>query len=66
MFVAVGAHLSKHMAIPARDASKIIDAVPFLRDIGAGARPVLGRRWQCTAAVTPRWTRPGPRFRFRR
>ncbi len=44
VFVAVGAHLSKHVDIPARDASKIIDAVPFLRDVAAGARPVVGRR----------------------
>ncbi len=44
VFVAVGAHLSKHVDIPARDASKIIDAVPFLRDVAAGARPVIGRR----------------------
>ena len=52
VFVAVGAHLSKHVDIPARDASRIIDAVPFLRDVASGARPVIGRR-------TPRWTRPG-------
>jgi NADPH-dependent glutamate synthase beta subunit-like oxidoreductase len=44
VFVAVGAHLSKHVDIPARDASKIIDAVPFLRDVAAGTRPVIGRR----------------------
>ena len=44
VFVAVGAHLSKHVDIPARDASKIIDAVPFLRDVAAGGRPVIGRR----------------------
>jgi NADPH-dependent glutamate synthase beta subunit-like oxidoreductase len=44
VFVAVGAHLSKHVDIPARDAGRIIDAVPFLRDIAAGARPVIGRR----------------------
>jgi NADPH-dependent glutamate synthase beta subunit-like oxidoreductase len=44
VFVAVGAHLSKHVDIPARDASKIIDAVPFLRDVAAGARPLVGRR----------------------
>jgi hypothetical protein len=48
------------LAIPARDASKIIDAVPFLRDVAADARPVIGRRRQCTAAATPRWTRLGP------
>jgi len=44
VFVAVGAHLSKHVDIPARDASKIIDAVPFLRDVAGGARPAVGRR----------------------
>ena len=44
VFVAVGAHLSKHVDIPARDAGRIIDAVPFLRDVAAGARPVIGRR----------------------
>jgi NADPH-dependent glutamate synthase beta subunit-like oxidoreductase len=44
VFVAVGAHLSKHVDIPARDASRILDAVPFLRDVAAGARPVIGRR----------------------
>jgi len=44
VFVAVGAHLSKHVDIPARDAGKIIDAVPFLRDVAAGGQPVIGRR----------------------
>jgi NADPH-dependent glutamate synthase beta subunit-like oxidoreductase len=44
VFVAVGAHLSKHVDIPARDASRIIDAVPFLRDVAGGARPTVGRR----------------------
>jgi NADPH-dependent glutamate synthase beta subunit-like oxidoreductase len=44
VFVAVGAHLSKHVDIPARDASRILDAVPFLRDVAAGARPMIGRR----------------------
>src|SRR6266496_203818 len=44
VFVAVGAHLSKHVDIPARDASRIIDAVPFLRDVAAGERPLVGRR----------------------
>jgi len=44
VFVAVGAHLSKHVDIPARDAGRIIDAVPFLRDVASGARPVIGRR----------------------
>jgi NADPH-dependent glutamate synthase beta subunit-like oxidoreductase len=36
VFVAVGAQASKHTEIPARDASRIIDAVPFLRDVAAG------------------------------
>ncbi|HEY5352022.1 MAG TPA: NAD(P)-binding protein [Streptosporangiaceae bacterium] len=44
VFVAVGAHLSKHVDIPARDASRIVDAVSFLRDVASGARPVIGRR----------------------
>ncbi|HTT49827.1 MAG TPA: NAD(P)-binding protein [Streptosporangiaceae bacterium] len=44
VFVAVGAHLSKHIDIPARDASRIIDAVSFLRDVASGNHPVLGRQ----------------------
>jgi NADPH-dependent glutamate synthase beta subunit-like oxidoreductase len=44
VFVAVGAHLSKHVDIPARDASRIIDAVPFLRDVASGGHPMIGRR----------------------
>ena len=44
VFVAVGAHLSKHVDIPARDSSRIVDAVSFLHDVAAGGRPALGRR----------------------
>jgi NADPH-dependent glutamate synthase beta subunit-like oxidoreductase len=44
VFAAVGAHLSKHVDIPARDASRIIDAVPFLREVASGGHPVIGRR----------------------
>jgi NADPH-dependent glutamate synthase beta subunit-like oxidoreductase len=44
VFVAVGAHLSKRVDIPARDASKIVDAVSFLRSVASGERPVIGRR----------------------
>ena len=44
VFVAVGAHLSKHVDIPARDASRIVDAVPFLREVASGGHPVIGRR----------------------
>ena len=44
VFVAVGAHLSKHVDIPARDASRIINAVSFLRDVASGGHPAVGRR----------------------
>jgi NADPH-dependent glutamate synthase beta subunit-like oxidoreductase len=44
VFVAVGAHLSKRVDIPARDAGPIVDAVSFLRDVASGGRPVIGRR----------------------
>lgn len=44
VFVAVGAHLSKRVDIPARDAGRIVDAVSFLRSVAAGERPVIGRR----------------------
>ena len=44
VFVAVGAHLSKRIDIPARDASKMLDAITFLREASAGNAPVLGRK----------------------
>ena len=44
VFVAVGAHLSKRVDIPARDTGKIVDAVSFLRSVASGERPVIGRR----------------------
>ncbi|HEY8645308.1 MAG TPA: FAD-dependent oxidoreductase, partial [Gaiellaceae bacterium] len=44
VFVAAGAHLSKRVDIPARDAGTIIDAVSFLREVASGEAPVLGRR----------------------
>ena len=44
VFVAVGAHLSKRVDIPARDAGRIVDAVSFLRGVASGERPILGRR----------------------
>ncbi len=43
-FVAIGAHLSKRVDIPNRDASKIMDAVSFLRDVASGERPLIGRK----------------------
>jgi NADPH-dependent glutamate synthase beta subunit-like oxidoreductase len=44
VFVAIGAHLSKRVDIPARDAGRIVDAVSFLRSVASGERPVIGRR----------------------
>ncbi len=44
VFVAVGAHLSKKIDIPSRDAGQIIDALSFLKGAEAGTAPKLGRR----------------------
>ncbi|MGC8626482.1 MAG: NAD(P)-binding protein [Acidimicrobiales bacterium] len=44
VFVAVGAHLSKRVDIPAADTGKIIDALSFLRGVASGERPMIGRR----------------------
>jgi NADPH-dependent glutamate synthase beta subunit-like oxidoreductase len=44
VFVAIGAHASKHVDIPARDAVKVLDAVSVLRDVERGEPPLLGRR----------------------
>jgi NADPH-dependent glutamate synthase beta subunit-like oxidoreductase len=44
VFVAVGAHLSKRVEIPAMDTGPIVDAVSFLRGVASGERPVIGRR----------------------
>jgi formate dehydrogenase beta subunit len=44
LFVAIGAHVSKHIDIPARDAGKMLDAVSFLADAEKGELPKLGRR----------------------
>jgi NADPH-dependent glutamate synthase beta subunit-like oxidoreductase len=44
VFVAVGAHLSKRVDIPARDAGRMVDAVSFLRTVASGERPLIGRR----------------------
>jgi len=43
-FVAVGAHISKKIDIPNRDAGKILDAVSFLSQANEGEAPKLGRR----------------------
>jgi NADPH-dependent glutamate synthase beta subunit-like oxidoreductase len=44
VFVAVGAHLSKRVEIPAMDAGQMVDAVSFLRGVASGERPHVGRR----------------------
>ena len=44
VFVAVGAHLSRRVDIPAQDSGRIVDAVSFLRDVASGEQPLLGRR----------------------
>lgn len=44
VFAAVGAHLSKHVDIPARDAGHIVDALNFLEQVSSGERPAIGRR----------------------
>ena len=44
VFVAVGAHLSKRVEIPAADTGKIVDAVSFLRSVASGEEPAIGRR----------------------
>jgi NADPH-dependent glutamate synthase beta subunit-like oxidoreductase len=44
VFVAVGAHLSKKVDIPSRDAGQILDALTFLKSVEQGSVPQLGRR----------------------
>jgi NADPH-dependent glutamate synthase beta subunit-like oxidoreductase len=44
VFVAVGAHLSKRVDIPAMDAGPMVDAVEYLRGVASGERPQIGRR----------------------
>ena len=44
VFVAVGAHISKKIDIPTREAGKILDAVSFLSSTKEGDTPKLGRR----------------------
>jgi len=44
VFIAVGAHIGKKINIPARDASQILDAVSFLKEVESGRKPKLGRR----------------------
>jgi 2-oxoacid:acceptor oxidoreductase delta subunit (pyruvate/2-ketoisovalerate family) len=43
-FLAVGAHIGKRAAIPAKDGARILDAVAVLRSMEGEAPPMLGRR----------------------
>ena len=43
-FLAVGAHIAKRAFIPAKDSSRILDAVSVLRSMDGEAQPMLGRR----------------------
>lgn len=43
-FLAVGAHLARRTSIPARDASRVLDALSVLRGMESGEPPKLGRR----------------------
>ena len=44
VFIAIGASAGKHIDVPARDASRVRDAVSLLHDVSAGEAPRLGRR----------------------
>ncbi len=44
VFIAIGAHLSKRIDIPAREAAKILDAVSFLHNTASGNAPQVGRK----------------------
>lgn len=43
-FLAVGAHIAKRAFIPAKDSSRILDAVSVLRSMEGESQPLLGRR----------------------
>ena len=44
VFMAIGAHVGKHVDIPARDSGRILDAVSYLASIEKGEEVKLGRR----------------------
>ena len=44
VFMAIGAHVGKHVDIPARDSGRILDAVTYLASVEKGEAPKLGRR----------------------
>ena len=44
VFMAIGAHVGKHVDIPARDSGRILDAAAYLASVEKGEAPKLGRR----------------------
>ena len=44
VFLAIGAHMAKRAYIPAKDSSRILDAVSVLRSMEGDDQPMLGRR----------------------
>jgi NADPH-dependent glutamate synthase beta subunit-like oxidoreductase len=44
VFIAIGAHIGKHVDIPARDAVRVLDAISLLRDAKTSEPLRLGRR----------------------
>ncbi len=44
VFIAIGAGIGKHVAIPARDAVRVLDAVSLLHNVTTGEAPRIGRR----------------------
>jgi formate dehydrogenase beta subunit len=44
VFIAIGAGAGKHIDVPARDASRVLDAVSLLHAVSTGEAPRLGRR----------------------
>ena len=44
VLIAVGAQLDRRIELPARDASRVLSALPMLRDIEEGRPPKVGRR----------------------
>ncbi|MDH3505169.1 MAG: FAD-dependent oxidoreductase, partial [Nitrospirota bacterium] len=44
VFLAIGAHLSKRVDIPGRDAGRMVDALGFLKGMDGAAVPKIGRR----------------------
>jgi ferredoxin len=54
VFVALGAHVARHVDIPARDAARVLDTVSLLHEVGSGEQPRLGRRVVIYGGGSPR------------